>query len=81
VLSGLDCLGVKRSQARKVVRTIAFDSVPPNRLRVYGYLKALKGNRPLPTTTAHRALEELVIYGLAARIPQGAGRPDLWRAV
>ena len=35
VLSGLDCLGVKRSKARKVVRTIAFDSVPPNRLRVY----------------------------------------------
>ena len=43
VLSGLDCLGVKRSKARKVVRTIAFDSVPPNRLRVYRYLKKLKG--------------------------------------
>ena len=92
VLSGLDCLGVKRSKARTVIRAIAFDSVPPNRLRVYGYLKTLKGNRPidtttvaktirLPTTTAHRVLEELVIYGLAERIPQGAGRPDLWRAV
>jgi len=92
VLAGLDCLGVKRSKARKVVREIAFDSVPPNRLRVYGYLKTLKGNRPidtttvaktirLPTTTAHRVLEELVIYGLAERMPQGAGRPDMWRAV
>jgi DNA-binding IclR family transcriptional regulator len=66
--------------------------VPPNRLRVYRHLKTLKGNRQidttavaktvkLPTTTTHRALEELVIYGLAERIPQGAGRPDLWRAV
>ena len=92
VLAGLDCLGVKRSKARTVIRAIAFDSVPPNRLRVYGYLKTLKGNRPidtttvaktirLPTTTAHRVLEELVIYGLAERMPQGAGRPDLWRAV
>ena len=59
---------------------------------VYEHLKTLKGNRridtttvaktvKLPTTTAHRALEELVVYGLAERIPQGRGRPDLWRAV
>ena len=91
VLSGLDCLGVKRSKARKVIRTIAFDSVPPNRLSVYRYLKGLKGRLvnttaiakavKLPTTTAHRALEELVIYGLAERDPQGPGRADLWRAV
>jgi hypothetical protein len=91
VLSGLDCLGVKRSKARKVIRTIAFDSVPPNRLNAYRYLKGLKG-RPvdtttiakvikLPTITARRALEELVVYGLAERDPQGQGRPDLWRAV
>ena len=91
VLSGLDCLGVKRSKARKVVRAIAFDSVPPNRLRVYQHLKTLKGRLvdtttvaktvKLPTTTTHRALEELVVYGLAERNPQGQGRPDLWRAV
>jgi bifunctional DNA primase/polymerase-like protein len=92
VLSGLDCLGVKRSKARKVVRTIAFDSVPPNRLSIYRYLKkGLKGRLAdtttiakavkLPTTTAHRALEELVIYGLAERDPQGPGKADLWRAV
>jgi DNA-binding IclR family transcriptional regulator len=35
----------------------------------------------LPTTTARRALEELVIYGLAMRDPQGPGRADLWRTV
>jgi hypothetical protein len=91
VLAGLDCLGVKRSRARKVIRAIAFDSVPPNRLSVYRYLKELKGKLvdtttvakvvKSPTTTARRALEELVVYGLAERDPQGRGNPDLWRAV
>jgi hypothetical protein len=91
VLAGLDCLGVKRSKARKVIRTIAFDSVPPNRLSVYHYLTRLKGRLvdtttvaqaiKLPTTTARRMLEELVIYGLAERDPQGQGKADLWRAV
>ena len=81
VLAGLDCLGVKRSKARKVIRAIAFDSVPPNRLSVYRYLKGLKGRLvdtttvakvvKSPTTTARRALEELVVYGLAERDPQG----------
>jgi Bifunctional DNA primase/polymerase, N-terminal len=92
VLSGLDCLGVRRSKARKVIKTIAFDSVPPNRLSVYRYMKKkLRGRLvdtttvaktvKLPTSTAHRVLEELVIYGLAERNPQGPGRADLWRAV
>jgi hypothetical protein len=91
VLSGLDCLGVKRAKARKVVRTIAFDSVPPNRLSVFRYLKGRKGKLysttiiaeavKLPTNTTHRVLEELVVYGLAERVPQGQGRADLWRAV
>src|SRR5262249_42236946 len=91
VLSGLDCLGVKRSKARKVVRTVAFDSVPPNRLKVYRHLKRLKGRLAdttaiakvvnLPTVTARRVLEELVVYGLANRIPQGQGKADQWRAV
>src|SRR5258708_9337233 len=44
VLAGLDCLGVKRSKARRVVRTIAFDSVPPNRLSVYRHLKKIEPN-------------------------------------
>ena len=35
----------------------------------------------LPTATTHRALEELVVYGLAERIRKEPGRPDLWRAV
>jgi hypothetical protein len=91
VLSGLDCLGVKRSKARRVVRTIAFDSVPPNRLRVYEYLKSIEPNWTdtvtvakavkLPTITARRVLEELVVYGLAERDPQGQGKADLWGTV
>jgi hypothetical protein len=91
VLSGLDCLGVKRSKARRVIRTIAFDSVPPNRLSVYRYLKSLK--RPAIRHHNHRhgrqtadeycppRVEELVIYGLAERDPQGQGKADLWRTV
>jgi hypothetical protein len=91
VLAGLDCLGVRRGKARKVVRAIAFDSVPPNRLSVYRYLRSLKGRQSdtttiaeavkLPTNTARRVLEELVIYGLAEREPQGQGKADLWRTV
>lgn len=91
VLAGLGCLGVNRSKARKVVRTIAFDSVPPNRLSAYRYLKGLKGRLAdtttvataisLPTITGRRVLEELVIYGLAERDPQGQGKADMWRAV
>ncbi|MBR0730357.1 bifunctional DNA primase/polymerase [Bradyrhizobium japonicum] len=90
VLAGLDCLGVGRSKARRVVRSIAFDSVPPNRLSVYRHLKSLKGQPAnttaiagavkLPTVTTHRVLEELVAYGLAWRKSQGPGRADLWRA-
>jgi hypothetical protein len=91
VLAGLDCLGVERRKALRVVRTIAYDSVPPNRLSTYRYLKGLKGQQAdtttvstatgLPTTTAHRALEELTVYGLAEKKSQGQGRADLWRAV
>jgi hypothetical protein len=94
VLAGLDCLGVERSKARQVIRAIAFDSVPPNRLSVYRRLKDLKRQKSaptdtsdiakalkLPTITARRALEELAIYGLAERTQQGTGRADLWQAI
>jgi hypothetical protein len=91
VLAGLDCLGVERRKALKVVKTIAFDSVPPNRLSVYRYLKKLGGASAdtkaiakaakLPTRTTRHALEELVVYGLAERDLQGQGKADLWRAV
>jgi hypothetical protein len=89
VLVGLDCLGVQRSKARKVIRTITYDSGPPNRLSAYRYLKSLKGKSAdtttvgkavkLPTATTRRALEELVAYGLAERGRQGQGKADLWR--
>src|SRR5262245_57730962 len=91
VLSGLDCLGVERGKALKVIKTIAFDSVPPNRLSIYKHLKKINPAWAdtvtvakavkLPTTTARRALEELVVYGLAERGSQGQGKADLWRTV
>jgi hypothetical protein len=90
VLAGLDCLGVKRRKALEVIKTIAFDSVPPNRLRAYRHLKSIHpawANTAavgkaidVPTTTARRALEELMVYGLAERTSQGKGTADLWRA-
>jgi hypothetical protein len=90
LLAGLDSLGVDRAIALNVVETVAFDSVPPNRLRAYRHLqgivpcwantaavaKAIK----LPTATARRALEELVAYGLAEFTSPGSGNPTLWRA-
>jgi hypothetical protein len=90
LLAGLDSLGVERSAAFGVVKAVAFDSVPPNRRCVYQHLKsvfpawantaAVGTAVRLPTTTARRALEELVAYDLAEKSSQGPGKPDLWRA-
>jgi hypothetical protein len=90
LLAGLSCLGIERAAARNVVRTVAFDSVPPNRLRVYNHLKSIEPNWAdtatvanviqLPTSTARRALEDLVAYDLAEKGSAGQGNPTLWRA-
>jgi hypothetical protein len=74
-----------------VVKAVAFDSVPPNRRRIYEHLQAVApawaststvGTAVrLPTLTARRALEELVAYDLVEKDAQGPGKPDLWRAV
>jgi hypothetical protein len=91
LLAGLDSLGVEHATAFGVVKAVAFDSVPPNRRRVYEHLQAVApawantiavGTAVrLPTTTARRALEELVAYDLAEKDSQGPGKPDLWRAI
>jgi hypothetical protein len=95
LLAGLDTLGVARSTAFDVITSIAMDSVPPLRRQTYealraqgedlsGKLQAVKtseiaGAIGLPTVTVRRGLEDLAAYGLAERIPQGKGKPDLWR--
>jgi len=75
LLAGLDSIGIDRSLALNVVNTVAFDSVPPNRLKVYEKLKELfptwitRANMSeairLPASTTRRVLEELVLYQLA----------------
>jgi hypothetical protein len=89
VLSGLDTLGVDRLTACRVIRAVAFHSVPPTRLRAYEFLRSLgwaAAETPavahklgLPTSTAKRALEDLAAYGLAVRTSQGQGKADLWQ--
>ena len=90
LLAGLDTLGVDRDTALRMVETVAMDSTPPIRRSAYEYLirvatqvetaqvAAVLG---LPTKTVHRHLEDLAVYGLAKRTPQGKGNPDLWEAI
>jgi hypothetical protein len=88
LLAGLDTLGVDRATALKVAKSVALDSVPPNRRRAYEFLDsislaeasttAIATELGLPTTTARRVLEDLTAYGLIERKPQGQGKTDNW---
>jgi hypothetical protein len=88
LLAGLDTLGVDRATALKVAKSVARDSVPPNRRRAYEFLDsislaeasttAIAKELGLPTNTARRILEDLTAYGLVERKPQGQGKPDNW---
>ena len=87
-MAGLDTLGVERATALEVVKSVALDSVPPNRRRAYEFLNsiapaeadttAIATKLGLPTNTARRILEDLTAYGLAERKSQGQGNADNW---
>lgn len=87
---GLIALGVDRATAFAVIKTVAMDSAPPNRRRIYKHLYTLKPASAsttniaiairLPTKTARRALEELEAYDLIERLSQGQGKATLWCA-
>ena len=91
LLAGLDSLGIERAAAFAVIEKVTFDSVPPNRLRVYEHLKEIDPSWAdtstiahairLPTTTVRRALEDLVAYDLAEKQSVGQGNPTLWRVL
>jgi hypothetical protein len=91
LLAGLDSLGIARATAFAVIRRVAFDSVPPNRLRIYKHLKKISpawadtstvaNAIRLPTITARRVLEDLVAYDLAEKGSTGQGKATLWRAL
>ena len=84
LLTGLGTLGMASPVAMPVIRAVALDSVPPLRRRAYEHLQDLNGATAsttdvakilrLPTATTRRVLEELVIFHLAERIPQGQGK-------
>jgi hypothetical protein len=85
---GLVSLGVARETALATVRTVALDSVPPQRLAAYRYVQKYSGQDVdtsdvatelgLPTTSARRVLEDLAAYRLINRMKQGEGKADLW---
>src|SRR5207249_1783634 len=72
LLAGLDVLGVERKLARKVIKSVALDSVPPLRLAAYRCIQKYNDLETgdvaiqlgLPTVSARRVLEDLAAYGL-----------------
>jgi hypothetical protein len=74
---GLVSLGIARETALATVRTIALDSVPPQRLAAYRYVQKYSGQDVqttdvaaelgLPTVTTRRVLEDLAAYRLIKR--------------
>jgi hypothetical protein len=90
LLDGLDMLGVDRATAFAVVQEVAYDSVPPQRLAAYEYLRwdcecqaatttKIAEAMALPTVTVRRRLEELAAYGVVRRIAGGQGKADKWQ--
>ena len=91
LFSGLLTLGVDRAKAFHVISAVAMDSTPPNRRRIYSYLRSLKPgasattsevatHAKLPTLAVRRTLEELEAYDLVRRIVRGRGRTGQWQA-
>jgi len=86
LLAGLDTLGVDRTTALEVVKTVALDSVPPLRRRAYECVCKYRNVETadvaielgLPTNTTRRILEELAAHNLIIRRSQGQGKADLW---
>jgi hypothetical protein len=86
---GLVSLGIARETALATVKTIALDSVPPQRLAAYRFVQKysdqdvttsdVADDLGLPTVTARRVLEDLAAYRLIKRMKQqSANKPDLW---
>jgi hypothetical protein len=77
---GLVSLGIARETALATVRTIALDSVPPQRLAAYRFVQKysgqdvetsdVAGELGLPITSTRRVLEDLAAYRLLKRVKQ-----------
>jgi hypothetical protein len=84
LLAGLDALGLEREAALKVVEHVAMSSTPPIRRHAWEALalgplttRRVADRLRLPTSTARRALEELMAHGLVVRLEEGGA--DKWR--
>jgi hypothetical protein len=89
---GLVAIGFPRERALRIIEDIALDSTPPIRRHAFETLtitptatRDIARAIGLPTTTARRALEELVAHGLATRSrkeneggEEKEGGADLW---
>jgi hypothetical protein len=85
LFGGLTIIGVSRDKAMQIINQIAMDSTPRFRLRTYEALsddwettRSIATSIKLPTTTTHRALEELTAQGLAER-EEGDKGANKWR--
>jgi hypothetical protein len=87
LLAGLDVLGVERSAALDLVRSVAKASAPAVRVSLLELL--VRSDGPLtttvvgqalryPTSTARRTLEDLQAHGLVLRESGGKGKADAW---
>jgi hypothetical protein len=84
LLEGLLLLGLSNEVAWRLVRKVALDSMPAQRLRVLEFLTGAEARTNpetgtalgLPTTTARRTLEDLAAHGLVRRAKDG--QADSW---
>jgi FaeA-like protein len=93
LFSGLIALGLDRARAFTAIITVAMDSTPPKRRRIYSYLQSLKPNPgsattsqiaakvKLPALAVRRTLEELEAHGRIERLVRGRGRTGVWQAL
>jgi hypothetical protein len=86
LFAGLLIIGIEREGAMAMIHAVAMASTPRFRLRVYEALtdkwqktREIATAVKLPTTTTHRAVEELTAQGLAER--EDSGGANYWRRV
>jgi hypothetical protein len=86
LFSGLIIIGLARDVAMKVIQKITMDSVPRFRLKAYRALtdtwqttREVATTIELPTTTTHRALEDLVAQRLAVREATAENGANQWK--
>lgn len=90
LLEGLRRVGVSEPEAWRLIRAVAFGSMPTQRRRLIEHLASERETTTkkaavvlgLPTTTARRTLEDLTAHSVVERIPRkgkNVGEPDRWK--